>query len=198
MIKRYERRRVVETDRRIVDGTPTRVETLELSQNNGVINTAYIERLNATFRERLAPLARRCRALARQTLTLHEGMFLVGTVGTLTRVSTPPRRQRQPWRLGSPIIAGRCTNCCHCTYRRRVGHHPSNVGGPRICSNVLLSGGVGTISCGAIAYSLPDRNPTITCPCISRITSSCRNPLLKTTDSIDFVVHSFRPPMERR
>src|SRR2546429_7317714 len=81
VVKRYERRRVVETDRRIVDGTPTRVETLRRrSQGNGVINTAYIERLNATFRERLAPLARRCRALARQTLTLHEGMFLVGTV----------------------------------------------------------------------------------------------------------------------
>src|SRR6516165_6026168 len=28
VVKRYERRRVVETDRRIVDGTPTRVETL--------------------------------------------------------------------------------------------------------------------------------------------------------------------------
>ena len=81
VVKRYERRRVVETDRRIVDGTPTRVETLrQRSQGNGVINTAHIERLNATFRERLAPLARRCRALARQTLTLHEGMFLVGTV----------------------------------------------------------------------------------------------------------------------
>jgi len=81
VVKRYERRRVVETDRPIVDGTPTRVETLrQRSQGNGVINTAYIERLNATFRERLAPLARRCRALARQTLTLHEGMFLVGTV----------------------------------------------------------------------------------------------------------------------
>jgi transposase-like protein/IS1 family transposase len=81
VVKRYERRRVVETDRRIVDGTPARIETLRRrSQGNGVINTAYIERLNATFRERLAPLARRCRALARQTLTLHEGMFLVGTV----------------------------------------------------------------------------------------------------------------------
>ena len=45
-----------------------------------MINTAYIERLNATFRERLAPLARRCRALARHTLTLHEGMVVVGTV----------------------------------------------------------------------------------------------------------------------
>src|SRR3989442_4839492 len=81
VVKRYERRRVVDTERRIVDGTPARVETLRRrSQGDGVINTAYIERLNATFRERRAPLARRCRVLARQTLTLHEGMFLVGTV----------------------------------------------------------------------------------------------------------------------
>ena len=81
VVKRYERRRVVETERRIVDGTPARVETLRRrSQGDGVINTAYIERLNATFRERLAPLARRCRALARQTLTLEHGMYLVGTV----------------------------------------------------------------------------------------------------------------------
>jgi transposase-like protein len=81
VVKRYERRRVVDTERRIVDGTPARVETLRRrSQGDGVINTAYMERLNATFRERLAPLARRCRALARQTLTLHAGMFVVGTV----------------------------------------------------------------------------------------------------------------------
>jgi transposase-like protein/IS1 family transposase len=81
VVKRYERRRVVETERRIVDGTPARVETLRRrSQGGGVINTAYIERLNATFRERLAPLARRCRALARHTVTLEHGMYLVGTV----------------------------------------------------------------------------------------------------------------------
>src|SRR5882724_12112318 len=81
VVKRYERRRVVDTERRIVDGTPARVETLRRrSHGDGVINTAYIERLNATFRERLAPLARRCRALARHTRTLHEGMFVVGTV----------------------------------------------------------------------------------------------------------------------
>jgi hypothetical protein len=81
VVKRYERRRVVETERRIVDGTPARVETLRRrSQGDGVINTAYIERLNATFRERLAPLARRCRALARHTLTLRHGMYLIGTV----------------------------------------------------------------------------------------------------------------------
>jgi len=81
VVKRSERRRVGATERRMIDGTPARVETLRRrSQGDGVINTASIERLNATFRACLAPLARRCRALARHTLTLHEGMFLVGTV----------------------------------------------------------------------------------------------------------------------
>jgi hypothetical protein len=78
---RPRRRRVVETDRRMVDGTPARVATLQRrSPGDGVINTAYSERLNATFRTHLAPLARRGRALARHTLTRHAGMFLVGTV----------------------------------------------------------------------------------------------------------------------
>src|SRR3954471_7671618 len=81
VVKRYERRRVIETERRILDGTPARVETLRRrSQGEGVINTAYIERLNATFRERLAALTRRGRALARHTLTLQHGMYLIGTV----------------------------------------------------------------------------------------------------------------------
>ena len=81
VVKRYVQRRVADVERRIVDGTPARVETLRRrSQGNGVINTAYIERLNATFRERWAPLARRCRALARRTLTLPHGMYLMGTV----------------------------------------------------------------------------------------------------------------------
>ena len=81
VVKRYEWRRLVATERRIVEGTSARVETVRRrSQGDGVINTASIERLNATFRQRLAPLARRCRALARHTLTRHEGMFLVGTV----------------------------------------------------------------------------------------------------------------------
>ena len=49
--KRYATRRVIDIERRIVDGTPVRVETLRRrSQGDGVINTASIERLNATFR----------------------------------------------------------------------------------------------------------------------------------------------------
>ena len=81
VVKRYAQRRVVDVERRIVDGTPARVETLRRRvQGGGVINTAYIERLNATFRARLAALTRRGRALARRTLTLQHGMYLIGTV----------------------------------------------------------------------------------------------------------------------
>jgi hypothetical protein len=81
VVKRDERRRVVEAERRILDGTPARVETLRRrSQGDGVINTSYSERLNATLRARLASLTRRGRALARRTLTLQQGMYLVGTV----------------------------------------------------------------------------------------------------------------------
>src|SRR5712692_2032333 len=54
VVKRYAQRRVVDVERRIVDGTPARVETLRRrAQGDGVINTASIERLHATFRERL-------------------------------------------------------------------------------------------------------------------------------------------------
>jgi transposase-like protein len=81
VVKRDEKRRVVAVERRIVHGSAARVEKLRYrSQGDGVINTADIERLNATFRERLSSLTRRGRALARQTCTLRHGMYLIGTV----------------------------------------------------------------------------------------------------------------------
>jgi hypothetical protein len=43
-----------------------------------VINTAFIERLNATFRQRISPLTRRTRNLAQQAETLVAGMYIVG------------------------------------------------------------------------------------------------------------------------
>jgi len=67
--------------RRIAQGTADQVaRLLSATQNSGGINTAYIERLNATFRQRLACLVRRGRALARQVDTLEAGMYLVGCV----------------------------------------------------------------------------------------------------------------------
>ncbi len=121
VVKRYERRRVVATERRIVDGTPARVETLRRrSHGDGVINTAYIERLNATFRERLAPLARRCRALARHTLTLYEGMFLVGTVYNFC---TPHASLSQAQQT-TPAMAAGITNHCWTMHELLSFHVP--------------------------------------------------------------------------
>jgi transposase-like protein len=119
VVKRYERRRVIDTERRIVEGTPARVETLRRrSQGDGVINTAYMERLNATFRERLAPLARRCRALARDTLTLHEGMFLVGTVYNFCT----PHASLSQTRKTTPAMAAGITDHCW-TVRELLAFH---------------------------------------------------------------------------
>lgn len=74
-VKRDAQRRLVEIERRIVAGTSARVEALRRrAHGDGVINTADSERLNATFRERLASLTRRGRALARRTLTWQHGM----------------------------------------------------------------------------------------------------------------------------
>jgi transposase-like protein/IS1 family transposase len=121
VVKRYERRRVVDTERRIVDGTPARVETLRRrSQGEGVINTAYIERLNATFRERLAPLARRCRALARHTLTLQHGMYLIGTVYNFCT----PHESLSEAGMTTPAMAAGITDHCWTIHELLSFHVP--------------------------------------------------------------------------
>jgi hypothetical protein len=87
-IKRYAQRRVIGVVRRIVVGTEEAVWARLVStqgSESAVINTAYIERLQATFRSRLAPLVRRTRAAARQKATLEAGMWLIGTVYNFCR-----------------------------------------------------------------------------------------------------------------
>lgn len=82
-LKQYAQGRVVGVVRRIIQGSAQQIQSvIEQTQGsgNGVINVAFIERLNATFRQRLYSLVRRGRALARQTESLHWGMYLVGTV----------------------------------------------------------------------------------------------------------------------
>ena len=113
--KRYARRRVVEVMRKVVRGTEAvvhrRVEQTQRSAQ-ALINTAYIERLNATFRSRLAPLVRRTRAGAHKRSTLEAGMWLVGScynflwVHRSLKKSTPRR-----WRRRSLVIAGRWRSC---------------------------------------------------------------------------------------
>jgi transposase-like protein len=81
VVKRYEGKRVVDVTRRMARGClATASALLESSHGGTKLNTAFIERLNATFRSRLAVLVRRSRALVRNPQTLEPLMFLMGCV----------------------------------------------------------------------------------------------------------------------
>lgn len=81
-----------------------------------VLNTAYIERLNATFRSRMGYLCRRTRSLARQEKTLIAGMFLTGSVYNFCS-EHQSLRQEQPdgkrkWAHRTPAMAAGLTDYC--------------------------------------------------------------------------------------
>src|SRR5262249_56469109 len=79
VIKHQEKRRVVGVTRRVVLGGAAAITAVLLATGTGTgINTAYIERLNATFRGAMTPLVRRGRALAHTEGTLTAGGVLGG------------------------------------------------------------------------------------------------------------------------
>jgi len=90
---------VLTIERRVCQGDPPQVQhVIAASQGgSGQINTAFIERLNATFRQSLACLSRRTRHLARTATTLQHGMFLVGC---LYNFCTPHDSLRVPLYIG--------------------------------------------------------------------------------------------------
>lgn len=117
VIKQYAKKKVIGVTRRIVQGVETQIKMiLQMTQNGGVINTAFIERLNATFRSRIAALVRRGRALARQIPTLHESMYLVGTVYNFCtyhkslRIPLYISKYRRRWLRRTPAIAAGLTD----------------------------------------------------------------------------------------
>ncbi len=80
IIKRTEKKRVVEITRKMAHGCLEQAEKLLLlSRGGSVLNTAFIERLNGTFRERLASLTRKSRHAARRLRALETGMYLIGS-----------------------------------------------------------------------------------------------------------------------
>jgi transposase-like protein len=129
VVKQYAKRRVVSVKTRVVQGTATAIAAvLEATGTGHGIHTAYIERLNATFRSCLAPLVRRGRAIAHKVETLTAGMYLVGGACASLRRSGPaasgssaPRR----WPPGSPTIAGRSGSCSATKCRSPPGYRPS-------------------------------------------------------------------------
>jgi transposase-like protein len=128
VVKRSAQRRVVDVERRRVDGPSARVERLrQRSPGHGVLNTASIERLHATCRERLAALTRRGRALARRPLTRHHGMDLVGTVD---HFCTPHKRLCPAGEATPPARAAEMTDHCGTVQAWWSSHVPPPRGMP--------------------------------------------------------------------
>ena len=81
VVKRYAQRRVTGVAQRVVRGTAGAVQarlTATQARATAGINTADLERRNATFRARLGVPVRRTRAAARQAATVEAGMWRVG------------------------------------------------------------------------------------------------------------------------
>lgn len=78
VVKEYSKGHVVSVIRRVVRGTVEAVNAMLEKTGSTVINTSYIERLNATFRGHLAALARKGRAIVHTEARLEQGMYLVG------------------------------------------------------------------------------------------------------------------------
>jgi transposase-like protein len=78
--------------RYVLSGSCTMLRRLlERTQGAGVINTAYIERLFATFRGRLVVCTRRTRHPARLLTTVHASVYVVGCLYNFCRVHTSLR-----------------------------------------------------------------------------------------------------------
>jgi hypothetical protein len=116
VVKHSAKRHVVGVTRRVVRGTLDGIETVLTATATGtVINTAYIERLNATFRAHLAPLTRRGRAIARTEAALTAGMWLVGTAYNFCWPHDSLRqlahdRAPRKWLLTTPAMAAGLTD----------------------------------------------------------------------------------------
>lgn len=100
VIKQRKKKRVVEMTRQMVHGVLEQAENLlQRSQGGTVLNTAFSERLHATFRERLASLTRKSRHAARRLQALETGMYLIGCSYNFCVVH---HELSKPSHLGSP------------------------------------------------------------------------------------------------
>lgn len=114
VIKRTVNKRVVEVTRKLVQGTLDQAGTLLSASHGGtVLNTAFIERLNGTIRERLASLTRKCRHAARRLAALESGMWLLGCTYNLcwphhelSRQATTAHEGRGAVRLTPAMASG--------------------------------------------------------------------------------------------
>jgi transposase-like protein len=79
VIKRTQKKRVVEVTRKVTLGTLEKAQDLlKMTVGCQQFNTSLIERFNGTMRERLASLTGKCRHAAHRLETLETGMYLIG------------------------------------------------------------------------------------------------------------------------
>ena len=115
-IKHRVGRCVVGVTHRVVRGTAAAVAAVLQATGTGTgINTAYIERLNATFRGAFSPSVRRGRAIARGAGTLTAGMYLVGCAYNFCRAHdslrvAAPEGAGRKWRERTPAMAAGLTD----------------------------------------------------------------------------------------
>ena len=123
VIKRHHARRLVEVEARLIQGSQEQREALSLPKQK--LHSAYIERLNATFRARLHGLVRRARALFHQQKTLMAGMYLVGTAYNFCSFHDSLRQEqpegRRKWRERTPAMAAGITDHCSRPTTSRTG-----------------------------------------------------------------------------
>lgn len=111
VIKKKAAGKLVEIVRRLVEGKEAALEgLLAATQGGGVLNTAYIERLNGTLRHRLAVLVRRTRGLARRSEWLQASLYLVGTVYNFCTAHASLRQRDGTCR--TPAMAAGITDHC--------------------------------------------------------------------------------------
>jgi len=111
VIKRTEKKRVVEITRKIAHGLLERAEQLlERSRGGDVLNTAFIERLNGTFRERLASLTRKSRHAAARLQALHTGMYLIGCTYNFCVVHQELSKEKHWGKPCTPAMASGLTD----------------------------------------------------------------------------------------
>jgi len=104
VIKRTENKSVFEVTRKTTMGTLEHASNLlQASREGTVLNTAFIERLNGTMRERHATLTRKCRHAAHRVHPLETDMYLISSTyhfcflhHELSKCSAPGQQKQTP------------------------------------------------------------------------------------------------------
>ncbi len=111
VIKRTKKKHLVEITRKITRGSLEKAqELLLMTAGCKEFNTSLIERFNATMRERLASLTRKCRHAVQRLETLEAGMYLIGSTYNFCWSHQELSSSRQYGRPMTPAMAAGLTD----------------------------------------------------------------------------------------